>query len=165
MHSRVDSPLSVHLCRRLAMRRPPASTLGDAADGTAVPPVPHASGGAPPPLAGVKKNLRGPVGPSKLHPSGLTSVNRQCKSINAYYPSGTGSSPRESGLPAHSGRYSPVWRPLLLGAWVEASGSSESGTPPETGINMTRSSTAKKSAGTLLIPVVGLYRTAAAAHY
>ena len=78
------------------------------------------------------------------------------------HPSGTESSPRESGLPARNERHSPVWRPLLLGAWVEASGSSESGTPPETGINMTRSSTAKKSAGTLLIPVVGLYSTVAA---
>ena len=47
------------------MRRPPASTLGDAADGAAVPSAPQASGGAPPPLAGAKKSLGG-VGPSKF---------------------------------------------------------------------------------------------------
>ena len=46
------------------MRRPPASTLGDAADGAAAPPTPQASGGAPPPLAGAKKSLGG-EGPSK----------------------------------------------------------------------------------------------------
>ena len=41
------------------MRRPPASALGDAADGAAAPPTPQASGGAPPPLAGAKKSLGG----------------------------------------------------------------------------------------------------------
>ena len=50
---------------RPAMRRPPASSLGDAADGAAAPSTPRASGGAPPPLAGVKTSLGGPVGPSK----------------------------------------------------------------------------------------------------
>jgi hypothetical protein len=48
------------------MRRPPASMLGDAADGAEAPPTLQASGGAPPPLAGAKKSLGDPVGPSKF---------------------------------------------------------------------------------------------------
>jgi hypothetical protein len=52
------------------------------------------------------------------------------------HPSGTASSPRESGLPARNERHSPVWRPLLLGAWVRGTGSSDSETPPETGIRL-----------------------------
>jgi hypothetical protein len=36
------SLLDAHLCRRI-MRRRPASALGDAADGAAVPPTPPAS--------------------------------------------------------------------------------------------------------------------------
>ena len=55
------------------MRRPPASTLGDAADGAAAPPTPQASGGAPPPLAGAKKSLGG-VGPSKSTSRALSPV-------------------------------------------------------------------------------------------
>ena len=47
------------------MRRPPASVLGDASDGAAAPPVPQASGGAPPSLAGAKKSLGGTGSPSK----------------------------------------------------------------------------------------------------
>eukprot|EP01047_Picozoa_sp_COSAG01_P017313 COSAG01_NODE_913_length_12779_cov_9.134385_14_plen_174_part_00 len=48
------------------MRRPPASVLGDAADGAAAPPAPQASGGAPPSLAGAKKSLGGTGSPSKF---------------------------------------------------------------------------------------------------
>eukprot|EP01047_Picozoa_sp_COSAG01_P105947 COSAG01_NODE_35108_length_536_cov_207.157895_1_plen_80_part_01 len=48
------------------MRRPPASVLGDAADGAAAPPASQASGGAPPSLAGAKKSLGGTGSPSKL---------------------------------------------------------------------------------------------------
>eukprot|EP01047_Picozoa_sp_COSAG01_P111169 COSAG01_NODE_39965_length_469_cov_2.851351_1_plen_87_part_10 len=47
------------------MRRPPASVLGDAADGAAAPSDPRASGGAPPSLAGAKKSLGGTGSPSK----------------------------------------------------------------------------------------------------
>jgi hypothetical protein len=47
------------------MRRPPASMLGDAADDAVAPPTLQASGGAPPPLAGAKKSLGDPGGPSK----------------------------------------------------------------------------------------------------
>jgi hypothetical protein len=39
--------------------------LGDAADDAAAPPTLQASGGAPPPLAGAKKSLGDPGGPSK----------------------------------------------------------------------------------------------------
>jgi hypothetical protein len=48
------------------MRRPSASMLGDAADDAEAPPTLQASGGAPPPLAGAKKSLGDPGGPSKL---------------------------------------------------------------------------------------------------
>ena len=51
------------------MRRPPASVLGDAADGAAAPPDPRASGGAPPTLAGAKKSLGGTGSPSKSNKS------------------------------------------------------------------------------------------------
>jgi hypothetical protein len=47
------------------MRRPPASMLGDAANGAEAPSTLQASGGAPPPLAGAKKSLGDPGGPSK----------------------------------------------------------------------------------------------------
>eukprot|EP01047_Picozoa_sp_COSAG01_P010798 COSAG01_NODE_464_length_16617_cov_126.274428_3_plen_263_part_00 len=47
------------------MRCPPASVLGDAADGAAAPPVPSTSGGAPPSLAGAKKSLGGTGSPPK----------------------------------------------------------------------------------------------------
>jgi hypothetical protein len=40
--------------------------LGDAADDAVAPPTLQASGGAPPPLAGAKKSLGDPGGPSKL---------------------------------------------------------------------------------------------------
>eukprot|EP01047_Picozoa_sp_COSAG01_P041286 COSAG01_NODE_3533_length_5962_cov_41.705611_2_plen_94_part_00 len=49
------------------MRCPPASVLGDAADGAIAPPTPPASRGAPSPLAGAKKSLGGPEGPSKSY--------------------------------------------------------------------------------------------------
>jgi hypothetical protein len=39
--------------------------LGDAANGAEAPSTLQASGGAPPPLAGAKKSLGDPVGPSK----------------------------------------------------------------------------------------------------
>jgi hypothetical protein len=51
------------------MRRPPASMLGDADDDAVAPPTPQASGGAPPPLAGAKKSLGDPGGPSKCGPT------------------------------------------------------------------------------------------------
>jgi hypothetical protein len=49
----------------LALRRPPASMLGDAADGATAPPTLPSSGGAPPSLAGAKKSLGGTGSPSK----------------------------------------------------------------------------------------------------
>jgi hypothetical protein len=45
--------------------------LGDADDDAVAPPTLQASGGAPPPLAGAKKSLGDPGGPSK-------SIGRSC---------------------------------------------------------------------------------------
>jgi hypothetical protein len=46
---------------------PKCSMLGDAANGAEAPSTLQASGGAPPPLAGAKKSLGDPVGPSKYY--------------------------------------------------------------------------------------------------
>jgi hypothetical protein len=60
--------------------------LGDAADGAEAPSTLQASGGAPPPLAGAKKSLGDPRGPSKWnHPRTLTTGRpRELKANEAY---------------------------------------------------------------------------------
>jgi hypothetical protein len=80
------------------MRRPPASMLGDATDGAEAPSTLQASGGAPPPLAGAKKSLGDPGGPTKCQemaqnptrnrsqktasgPESSFSLNRQAQSL------------------------------------------------------------------------------------
>ena len=58
--------------------------LGDAADGAEAPSTLQASGGAPPPLAGAKKSLGDPVGPSKLNDTGEFDSQSKIQSGSAF---------------------------------------------------------------------------------